>query len=513
MRLPSRGGLAILLVAAVAIASFTDRDRSSTVPAERVEAGAEPAGRPGAGGDLHPQTGLNGLALGPGGLTVTGTTAPAGVSSNRPTPRGAVLDGTVTTVAPPATTSGATSGPATDAGPTDGTGGAAAATTSGTGATGSPAAVPPAAAPTVRLAAGQDAQRVVDAAPEGAVIVLGSGVHQRFSVQPRTGQFFLAEPGAVLDGGGVLAHAFYAVRDGHSIPDSVVISGASRDARLEIRNYTTGQLQTGAVHPHVDTRPSLGMGRNWVVQWCDIHSNGASGIRTADGMVIRENVIHHNGQLGVGGTGVGITVVGNEIAYNRTRDDVDPTWEGGGLKLVSTTGARVQGNLVYGNRGSGLWTDIDAVGTVTVGNTVVGNELAGIFDEISYGAEIRDNVVRGNGTVDSGWYWNAGIQIAASRNVVVTGNQLSGNRQGILLIQQPRGGGSQGTYVLDNIVVEGNVIADSGVTGAVRDTFAYDTFAAAIAFRANTYTGSSAGNFVWDDTELDAAAWQAVGFS
>lgn len=371
-------------------------------------------------------------------------------------------------------------------------------------------AAPPAGAPVIALAPGANAQQVVDQAPEGAVIVLQTGVHPLFAVQPRRGQFFLAEPGAVLDGGGVLDHAFYAIRDGHPTPDDVVISGASPSARLEIRHYV-GRLQTGAVHPHVDTRPELGMGRNWTVQWCDIHSNRASGIRTADGMTIRGNVVHHNGQLGIGGTGDGVRVVGNEVAYNRTRDDVDPTWEGGGVKLVGTVGALVEGNVVYANRGSGLWTDIDAVGTVVVGNRVYGNDLAGIFDEISYGAEIRDNVVTGNGLVDSGWYWNAGIQLAASRNVVVSGNQLSGNRQGIVLIQQQRGAGSQGVYALDRIRIEGNTVTDSGVTGAVRDTNAFDPFSADIVFQGNGYYGSSAGNFIWNDTTVDTGAWQAAG--
>ena len=113
--------------------------------------------------------------------------------------------------------------------------------------------------------------------------------------------------------------------------------------------------------------------------------------------------------------------------------------------------------------------------------------------------------------MDSGWYWNAGIQLAASRNVVVSGNQLSGNRQGIVLIQQQRGAGSQGVYALDRIRIEGNTVTDSGVTGAVRDTNAFDPFSADIVFQGNGYYGSSAGNFIWNDTTVDTGAWQAAG--
>ena len=37
------------------------------------------------------------------------------------------------------------------------------------------------------------------------------------------------------------------------------------------------------------------------------------------------------------------------MSFLTTRDDVDPTWEGGGVKLVGTTDARVVGNRVHGN--------------------------------------------------------------------------------------------------------------------------------------------------------------------
>ena len=366
-------------------------------------------------------------------------------------------------------------------------------------------------APVIRLAPSDDAQAVVDAAPPGATIQLMSGVHERFSVQPKSGQTFRGEPGTILDGGDVADHAFYTFGSGRGVADGVTIVGASAGSRLVIRHYA-GALQTGAIHPHVDTRPELGMARDWTVRWVDVRDNRATGIRLADGMTVRDSVVQRNGQLGIGGAGVGITLSGNEVSYNRTRDDVDPRWEGGGVKLVTTRDAVVEHNVVHHNRGTGLWSDIEAIGTVFASNVVSDNEGAGIFDEISYGAEIRDNTVERNGTKDDGWFWNAGIQVAASSNVTIANNTVSRNRQGIMLIQQRRGTGSRGDYRVDNIVVRGNELTDNGVTGAARDDYGALLYDADIQFESNRYQTDLAEPFFWNDTFIDLAAWRALGF-
>ena len=52
------------------------------------------------------------------------------------------------------------------------------------------------------IGVGDVAQRVVTAHPAGTTYLIKAGTHLRnFSVQPRSGDTFCGEPGAVLDGG------------------------------------------------------------------------------------------------------------------------------------------------------------------------------------------------------------------------------------------------------------------------------------------------------------------------
>jgi parallel beta-helix repeat protein len=158
---------------------------------------------------------------------------------------------------------------------------------------------------------------------------------------------------------------------------------------------------------------------------------GMSGWQSVDGLV-EDNEIDHN----------------NVAGY-------DYWWEAGGAKWTYTTDLTVRGNFSHDNTGPGLWTDIDNVGTTYDSNTVQDNAAAGIFHEISYSATIVGNVVRGNG-FDVGWVWGAGIMISSSSNVLVQDNELIGNSDGIRLLQEDRGWGALGPYVLQDVTVRGN---------------------------------------------------------
>jgi parallel beta-helix repeat protein len=373
--------------------------------------------------------------------------------------------------------------------------------------------VPSVPADAMVITPGEDPQAAVDAAGPGATLRLAAGVHHGFAVRPLDFQRFVADPGAVLDGDGRAHHAFYAFggpRPGTPPPGGVLISGAGPDDPLVIRGYA-GPLQTGAIHPQVDTRPELGRAAGWTVQFCDVSGNAATGIRLGDDMTVVDNRIADNGQLGVGGSPRGATVARNEIAGNRTRPDVDPDWEGGGLKVVDARDVTVADNWVHDNGGAGVWADIDSVGTTVRDNRVEDNDGAGIFDEISYGALIERNTVTGNGRVDGGWVWGAGIQVAGSTDVVVRDNVLQGNRHGIVLVQQQRGSGAGGPHLVDRITVEGNRVRDSGISGAVRDTADDSLFRRELHFRANQYAGDRDRPFAWADRSLDWAGWQEQG--
>jgi hypothetical protein len=145
---------------------------------------------------------------------------------------------------------------------------------------------------------------------------------------------------------------------------------------------------------------------------------------------------------------------------------------------------------------------------------VEANTGAGIFHEVSYDAVIRDNVVKGNGFSRGDWLWGAGIQIAASQNVEVYGNVVDRNANGIALIQQNRGSGAYGPYLVQNDYVHDNVVTmTTGHTGAVQDVGDTSIFTTRNnRFVHNTYhLGTQSTYFAWMNGWLTAAQWVAYG--
>ena len=278
---------------------------------------------------------------------------------------------------------------------------------------------------------GQSIQAAVNANGAGTTYLIKAGRHSRQSVLPKSGDAFRCEPGAILDGENLTAHAF--TRSGGD-PDNVRIVGCV------IERYAP-PAQMGAILAggHAASDGTSG----WIVDSTEVRNNANLGIRLGARMKVRWSYVHHNGQLGIGGTGDDILIEGNEIAYNNPSNLGDLNFEAGGTKFVLTNRLVVRNNFVHHNTGPGLWTDIDNDATLFEGNLVEDNLREGIVTEISYSAIIRNNTVRRNGLGDSrsaAWLWGAGIGIHASggTGIEIYGNVLEGNAHGIALIQQNR---------------------------------------------------------------------------
>ncbi len=295
-----------------------------------------------------------------------------------------------------------------------------------------------------------DAQSVVNAHPPGTTYIVKAGTHLRnFSVQPKSGDRFCGEPGAVLDGGRSLASAF---------------SGGATKVTLDsitVVNYDTG-WQGAAIQPQTHAS-------GWVVRNVSALRNGWAGLMAADGMQILGGHYNDNDQLGIGGnaaTGVVLdgldddpaTLDGPELARNHTlRAPCD--YEGGGMKWGWDFGqVTIRNAHVHDNDCRGLWADINARGALIEHNLVEDNWAEGILYEISQDAVIRNNRVYRNGVRAEGWYWDGGITVAASFNVEVYGNRLSGNYNGITGTQQDRPEFTPPAHLLDNYQVHDNLI-------------------------------------------------------
>jgi len=323
----------------------------------------------------------------------------------------------------------------------------------------------------VAIGTGDDAQSVVNSHAAGTAFIVKAGIHlQNFSVQPRSGDRFCGEPGAVLDGGRSLTSAF---------------SGGATNVTLDsitVRDYDPGR-QGAAIEPQ--PRAS-----GWMLRDVSALHNGWAGLLVADGMKILGGHYNDNDQMGIGGneaTGILLdgldgdpaTIDGPELARNHTLHAACD-FEGGGMKW-DVGQVTVRNAYVHDNDCRGLWADINAHDALIEHNLVVDNQAEGIFYEISQDAVIRNNRVYRNGVRAEGWYWDGGITVASSFNVEVYGNRLSGNYNGITGTQQDRPDSTPPAHLLDNYHVHDNlicathgehptgVVADNGANLAARD--------------------------------------------
>jgi len=289
------------------------------------------------------------------------------------------------------------------------------------------------------------------------------------------------------------------------------VTGDSKDVLLKglIIEKFANRAQSGAVHAQ---------GSGWRIQNNEVRLNHGHGVfsDSARGQIV-ENHLHHNGQLGLGGEADYGIVAHNEIDNNNTAG-FDILWEAGGMKWFNSDGLTVSDNDVHHNTGPGLWTDINNIRTTYERNFVHNNTSHGIFHEISYSAVIRNNRIVDNKGAEglSGW-GDAGIRVAASPDVEIYGNVLTGNTNAIMLIQQQRNDSpsSNGPHELDNInVYDNDITMTANVTGMVNDHGDDSLHSRNIRFNNNTYrlTHINGRYFAWAGANVTKTTWtQAIG--
>jgi len=180
-------------------------------------------------------------------------------------------------------------------------------------------------------------------------------------------------------------------------------------------------------------------GEGWTVEDNEVRLNHGQGISFTGRATIRNNKVHHNGQLGIRSSKAKHALVeGNDLSYN-TVPEIGYTWshEGGGAKFTVSDSLIIRNNQAHDNWGPGLWTDINNTNTLYEGNICKDNLASGIFHEISFNAIIRCNTLSGNGKVHGGQ-----ILLSTSRNVEICYNTLvvgKNGGEGIRVVQRDRG--------------------------------------------------------------------------
>ncbi|HWD83658.1 MAG TPA: right-handed parallel beta-helix repeat-containing protein [Kribbella sp.] len=326
----------------------------------------------------------------------------------------------------------------------------------------------------------------------------------------------------------VRAGAFYADYEANAI--YLGSNPAGHDVEMSktataIESNARGVVVRGLTIEHVASAPQAGAlvsGPGWKVTANDVSWNHAVGVMLvdADKALVDKNLIHHNGQLGLGQySSAAAAVTRNVISSNNTDGFWIADWESGGIKSTRSSGT-VSGNLIRSNKGIGMWADVADDGRVIADNQIVDNAADGIRYEISRNGTIEGNTVTGNGfgtgrgSGTSLWD-GGGINVNTSTGVTIKGNRVSGNVNGVTIQSRTRGSGPWGTYLLRDIQVSANVIEMTGgtqATGMVQNSGA-EVPAGEVVFSGNKYVLDSLGTqrFARFGTKLTAAGWREAG--
>jgi hypothetical protein len=298
-----------------------------------------------------------------------------------------------------------------------------------------------------------------------------------------------------------------------SVTSHAILSGSNERGVARVR--LSGLVVERFANP-AQSAAAVEMGPGWVVDGLEVRENHGGGIDNGSRSVLRNSHVHHQGQLGLSGSGaVGAVVERNRIDHNNTAG-YDSAWEAGGAKWAAGTGRlTVRGNQVLDNNGPGLWTDGDNVDTLYEHNLVEGNQGPGILHEISYDAVIRGNTLRDNARESAGrsiWY-GSDILVNSSQRVEIADNTVVSSVNAIGLVDADRGAGRLGPYRVAEVDVHDNVIrmAPGAETGLVGRMTAFEP-GAQVRFRRNTYHVPDPGADFWQwEGSLDAAGWRGRG--
>jgi hypothetical protein len=346
----------------------------------------------------------------------------------------------------------------------------------------------------VSVEPGASIQSLVNANPGTTVFCIKAGVHPITSaITPKTGNTFVGESGAILDGSG------WATTD----TSQAAFRANNQDIDdVTIRNLVIRNMPQKGIHAY--NGPD-----RWLIERCDIGPNAGTGVAAPRHSTVRYNHIHHNTVGGYSAyQAVNITFESNEIAYN-----------GSEQKLVATTNGVFRNNWVHHNAVDGIWFDAENIDGLIEGNLVEDHPRESIFYEISGKGIIRNNIVRRGGG-------NA-IFVSTSKDVEIYGNTLEYNFRGIQYYLNCNAvGAGIIKYDLANNVAYNNSIRVGTQSGVLANMLSHWSGCSSTAvepyvngsknnlFRDNTYfvPSSSTKYWVWGFSQLKSwSEWRALG--
>lgn len=351
----------------------------------------------------------------------------------------------------------------------------------------------------VDIAPGTAIQSVINAHAGGTTYCLRAGVFAVTSaITPRTGDTFVGEYGAILDGSG------WATNDG----TQAAFRAHNQDIDdVTIQNLVIRNMPQNGIHAFKD------FADRWHVDHTEIAYSGVAGVALPNGGTVRNSFIHHSTISGYGAyLANDVVFENNELSYN-----------GNESKICLTRNVIFRNNHVHHNV-NGIWYDGENTGSLIEGNVIEDNDGQGVYYEVSGQGLIRNNIVRRNG--------GNGIFITNSHAVEIYGNVLENNFRGIAyFVDCAR---EYLPYPTCNYVGEqcytANIAAHDNVTlvgpgpGALASGFSYSNCSAAelapfsagernLTFTGNHYFTPSTGSssWYWAGVAKDWGQWQALG--
>ena len=164
---------------------------------------------------------------------------------------------------------------------------------------------------------------------------------------------------------------------GRKLELSVIGGGISGGAGVEIRNLTVEKFGNRA-----QANAAITASSGWLIDGVQVRLNHGAGIHMGPDTMVRGSFIHHNGQLGIHGgqpscaKAKGLVLINSELSHNNAAG-YNWGWEAGATKWTNTDGLLVLNNLVHHNYGAALWTDGFNINVLYAGNAVGKTTAAG----------------------------------------------------------------------------------------------------------------------------------------
>ena len=305
-------------------------------------------------------------------------------------------------------------------------------------------------------------QSLVNANPGATTFCFHAGTYQiNGSITPKTGNTFVGEFGAILDGTGWTTtddtQAPFRVYDDPNDPND---PNTAID-NVTIRNLVIRDMPQYGIHGS-HTRSA----NNWTIANNEV-AFGKFGVMFTSNSHILNNYIHDNvgdptsptpGLRGGGYVG--------QYAHNTTVDSNEIARNGPEQKVGLSLNVRFTNNFVHHNLRDGIWFDLNnndrtvPLAAIIQGNRIEDNRGNGIVFEISIGADIANNTFLRNG--------EDAVLITVSQNANIHDNVLDGNFGGIEYFLNC-GSFSEGFDLRNNAAYDNTVT----ITTAVAQNFGY----------------------------------------